>query len=141
MHQPLFLTRWIIWDRQEIIIRPKKILLFPEMRVTKKIFTRAAAKKSFFINLIDFFKWSLHLKNYSLCWKIKSPIFYFFKGKKRRFVRINLLVDFFVCVCVFFLNKKRIYSYTWHAGGQVIKNFSPSRFPETRILFLALYTA
>ena len=108
MHQPLFLTRWIIWDRQEIIIRPKKILLFPEMRVTKKIFTWAAAKKSFFINLIDFFKWSLHLKNYSLSWKIKSPIFYFFKGKKRRFVRINLLVDFFVCVCVFFKQKTYI---------------------------------
>ena len=39
----------------------KKILLFPEMRVTKKIFTQAAAKKIFFMNLIGFCKQSLHL--------------------------------------------------------------------------------
>ena len=37
--------------------RPKKIILFfPEMQVTKKIFTQAAAKKTHFINLIKFFK-------------------------------------------------------------------------------------
>ena len=47
------------------MLRPKKKkLLFPEMWVTKKIFTRAAAKKCF-INLIECFKQSLHLKNYS----------------------------------------------------------------------------
>ena len=78
------------------------------MRVTKNIFIRAAAKK-FFINLIDFSKQSLHLKNYSnstfLCWKTKSTIFYFLKGKKRKFVRINLLVEFFLFVCVFFETK------------------------------------
>ena len=35
----------------------KKIIpLLPEMRVTKKIFTQAAAKNVFFINLIEFFK-------------------------------------------------------------------------------------
>ena len=34
--------------------RKKIILLFPEMQVTKKLF---------FINLIEFFKQSLHLKN------------------------------------------------------------------------------
>ena len=39
----------------------KKILLFPEMRVTKKIFTQAAAKNFFFMNLIGFCKQSLHL--------------------------------------------------------------------------------
>ena len=32
------------------------MLLFPEMRVTKKSFTRAAAKKSFCFNLIELFK-------------------------------------------------------------------------------------
>ena len=63
-------------------IRPKIILLFPEMRVTKKIFTWVAV----FINLTKFFKQSLYLKNYSnsdfLFWKTKSPIFYYLKGKK-----------------------------------------------------------
>ena len=63
--------------------RKKIILLFPEMQVTKKIFTRAAAKKLFFINLIEFFKQSLHLKAYSnstfLGSKTKSPIFYCLK--------------------------------------------------------------
>ena len=47
-------------------LRTKQIiLLFPEIRMTKKIFTRAAAKH-FFINLIEFVKISLH----------------FFEGKK-----------------------------------------------------------
>ena len=37
-------------------VGPKKIvLLFPEMRVTKKIFTRAAGKKLVFVNLIVLF--------------------------------------------------------------------------------------
>ena len=57
----------------------------------EKIFTREAA--NFFYQL----NWIL-LKN-------KEPIFYFLKGKKRKFVRINLLVQFF-CVCVFFLKHK-----------------------------------
>ena len=46
------------------------------MRVTKKIFTWAAASSIFLDNVIDFFKQSLHLKNYSnstfLCWKTKK---------------------------------------------------------------------
>ena len=46
------------------------------MRVKKKIFTWAAANSFFLVNVIDFFKQSLHLKNYSnstfLCWKIKK---------------------------------------------------------------------
>ena len=66
------------------------------------------SQKKFFINLSECFKQSLHLKNYSnsifLCSKTKSPIFYCLKGK-RKFVRINLLVEFF-CLCVFFWNKK-----------------------------------
>ena len=48
-------------------LRPKEIiLLFPEIPVTKKIFNSVAAKKLFFINLVEFFKQSLHLKNYSI---------------------------------------------------------------------------
>ena len=46
------------------------------MRVTKKIFTRAAAIL-FLIKIIEFFIKSLHLKNYSnsifLFWKTKNP--------------------------------------------------------------------
>ena len=38
------------------------MLLFPEMRVTKKTFTRAITKKKKIINLIEFFKQNLHLK-------------------------------------------------------------------------------
>ena len=34
----------------------KKKPLFPKMRMTKKIFIRAAAKKNFLMNLIEFFK-------------------------------------------------------------------------------------
>ena len=55
------------------------------MRMTRKIFIQAAVK-NFFINLIEFFKWSLHLKDYSnstfLSWKTKSPTFYCLKRKK-----------------------------------------------------------
>ena len=105
----------------------KIILLFPEMRVTENIFIRATAKKKKKpktnqkkkknqFNWI--FKIKFTLKNYSnstfLCWKTKSPIFHFLKGKKRKLVRINLLVDFFLFVCVcFFLNNKFIFSYTF----------------------------
>ena len=71
-------------------------------------------KKPFLINLVEFFKYSLLLKNYSnsafLYWKTKNPIFYFLKGEKRKFVRINLLVEFFLFVFVFFLHKKYILS-------------------------------
>ena len=101
-------------------LRPKEIiLLFPEIPVTNKIFfNRVAAKKTFFINLVEFFKQSLHLKNYSnstfLCWKTKSPIFYFFKRKKRKFTQINLLVAiFFVYVCLFLKQKIYILIHIW----------------------------
>ena len=85
---------------------------------------------------------SLHLKNCSnntfLCWKTKSPIFYFLKRKKLKFVQINLLVEIlFVCVYVC-LKQKNIFSYTFDLGGRVRdKKFSPGRYPETRLLFLA----
>ena len=73
---PLFESTWHILFR-------KIIHLFPEMRVTKKIFNRAAAN-FFFINLIELFQ-RLHLKNYSnstfLCWK-KDPYLLLFEGKE-----------------------------------------------------------
>ena len=41
----------------DVVVRQKrKIFLFPELQVMKKIFTPAAAKFFFFINLIEFFK-------------------------------------------------------------------------------------
>ena len=88
---------------------------------TKKIFTRVAAKKKIFINLIEL-----------------SPIFYCLNGKKRKFVQINLLVEIFLFVC--FFETKNIYSHTHstYAGGQVIKKFSLGRFPEIRLLFFGL---
>ena len=56
----------------------KIILLFPEMRVTRKIFTRATAK-GFFNQFSWIFEVKFTLKNYSnnifLCWKTKSPNF------------------------------------------------------------------
>ena len=69
----------------------------------------------FFINLIEL-----------------SPIFYCLNGKKRKFVQINLLVEIFLFVCAFLKQKKKNSTY---AGRQVIKNFSPGRFPEIRLLF------
>ena len=63
------------------------------MRVTRKIFTRAATNLFFLTNLTL----SLHWKDYSnstfLCWKTKSPIFYYLKRKKRQVVWINFLVE------------------------------------------------
>ena len=122
------------------VIRPKKIiLLFPEMPVKKKIFTSAVAKK--IIHLIEFFKQSLHLKYYSnsdfLCWKTKSPIFYCLKGKKRKFVGTNLLVEIILCVCVFF-KQKCIFSYTFHwcrRVGEKTNFFSPGRFRKQDYFF------
>ena len=65
----------------------KIILLFPKMRVTKKKSSPGRPEKSFFINLMELFKQSLNLKNYSngtfLCWKTKSSILYCLKGKKK----------------------------------------------------------
>ena len=67
------------------------------MRVTRKIFPRAAANLFFSINLIEFFKESLHLKSYSnstfQSWKNKESYILLFKEKKRQLIRINLLVE------------------------------------------------
>ena len=51
------------------------------MRVAKKIFTWAAAKKNL-INLVEFSKQSLHLKNYSNSFSLlKKALFHCLKGK------------------------------------------------------------
>ena len=96
------------------VIRPKNNTFVSGNAGDEKNLNRGGRKKCFFINLIEVFKQSLDLKNYSnsnfLCWKTKSPIFYFLKGKKRKFVRINLLVEIFLFVCVFSWNKN-IYSH------------------------------
>ena len=62
-----------------------------------------------------------------------------FKGKKRKFTRINLLLENFLFVCVFF-EIKNICSHTHstYAGGQMTNKFSPGSFPETKILVLVL---
>ena len=50
----------------QTLIRPKReTLLLPEMQVTRKTFIRVAANFFFLMNLIEFFKKHLHLKNYS----------------------------------------------------------------------------
>ena len=114
---------WMVTQVSDVVlketwIRPKKIPLLPEMRMTKKILIRAAAKK-IFINFTDFFKWSLHLKNFSsstfLCWKTKGPLL--LKEKKCKFVRRNLLWKFF-CFCMFF-ETKNIFSYTLNLSAWV----------------------
>ena len=61
------------------------------------------------------------------------------KGKKRKFVRINLLVEIFLFVCVFFWNKKYVSSYTFELCRRVgDRNILNGRFPETRLLFFGL---
>ena len=100
------------------------------MRVTKKIFTRAPAKK-FFINLIEFFKQRLHLKILlTALFLVEKNIFR--REIKHKFVRINF------CLFLWFFERKKKYFHTHstQAGGQVIKKLSPRRFPGTRLFFL-----
>ena len=85
----------------------------------------------------------MHLTNYSnisfFCWKTKILSFIFWRERKRKFVQINLLVEIlFVCKYVFLKQKMYVLIPIWlmRAG----KKFSPSRFPETRLLFLALFS-
>ena len=100
------------WQKQLPIKETKKKLLFPEMRVTKKIFTRAPAKK-FFINLIEFFKQRLHLKILlTALFLVEKNIFR--REIKHKFVRIN-----FCLFLWFFERKKKIFSYTFDLGGRV----------------------
>ena len=75
--------------------------------------TKRKIKSSIQLNFLHkVYHMSLHLKNYSnrtfLCWKTNISVLYSLKGKKYKFVRINLLVElFFVSVCVFL--KQKIY--------------------------------
>ena len=103
------------------------------------------SQKYFFINLTEFFKQSLHLKNYSnntfLCWKTKSHIFYCLKGKRRKFIQMNLLVEIFLFVCVFFWNEKCIFSYTFGLCRRVDdkKFFHPADFRKQDYFFWPYY--
>ena len=82
------------------------------MRVTKKISPRRLQKKKKKkkkINLIECFKKSLHLKHYSnstFLLKNKEPyVLLCLKGKKRKLVRINLLIETLLFLYVFFETK------------------------------------
>ena len=73
------------------------------MRVTKKS-SPGRPQKKIFINLIEFFKQSLHLKTTltkHFFVKTKERYLLLFKRKKRKFVRINLLLEIFLFVCFF----------------------------------------
>ena len=66
--------------KKRILMRPrKKFPMFPEMRVSKKNFTRVEQKNIFLMNLIEFYTSSLHLRIYSnstfLCWLRHKNIF------------------------------------------------------------------
>ena len=88
------------------------------MRVTKKIFTRAATKKKNY--LIEFFIRSLHLKTTLTALffveKQRALTFIVWREKKRKFVRMNLLAEFSLFVL---FETKNIYSHTHstYAGG------------------------
>ena len=62
-----------------------------------------------------------------------------FEGKKRKFVRINLLVKIFLFVCAF-LNKKYMFSYTFDLCGWVgdKKIFYPTDFQKQDYFFFGL---
>ena len=92
----------------------QKKLLFLEMRVTKKIFTGAAA--------------NLLFNRFSGDILFSSVISFVFFG----------ILVFFVCLFVFW-NWKYTFWYKFDYGaGWVIKTFSPGRFPETWLLFFGL---
>ena len=94
----------------------KIVFLYPQEQGTKKIFPLAAAKKKLFINLIELLKKSLHYET------TLTELFLVKKqgaGKKRKFVLINLLMEIFLFVCMFFWNKKYIFSYTFDLCGRV----------------------
>ena len=61
--------------------------------------------KKLFYQFNWIFSTKFTLKNYSNrtfpCWKTESPIFYCLKGKKRKSIQINLLVEIFLFVHVF----------------------------------------
>ena len=92
-------------------------------------------KKKLFINLIELLKKRLHYKT------TLKELFLVKKqgaGKKRKFVRINLLMEVFLFVCMFFWNKKYIFSYTFDLCGRVRdkKKFHPADFRKQDYFFL-----
>ena len=102
-----------------VIGQAQKIIpMFLEILLTKKVFTWRAAKKS--INLIEFFKQSLHLKNcYNSTAFIEKQraLLLLFEGKKRKLVRINLLVRIFLFVCFFKTNNIYSHTHSMYADG------------------------
>ena len=61
--------------------------MFPEMRMTRKIFTRATANLFFLINLINLFNKSLHLK---------EPHLFFYKQLgQASALKVTYIVKFF----------------------------------------------
>ena len=88
----------------------------------KKNFHPGGRKKYFVINLIDFFKRILHLKKpllqYFSFLKNNESYLLLFEGKKRKFVRINLLVEIFLFLCVYFETKNtHSHTHSTHADG------------------------
>ena len=95
----------------------KKILLFPEMRVTRKIFTRAPA--DFFLSIFQ--------------------RYYLFFSFFCFFVFLFFFLFSFLFLLVWFLKLKiNILIHIRLCGGWVIKKYSPGRFSETKLLFFGL---
>ena len=96
------------------IIRPKKILLFPEMRVSRKIFNPAAAFFFFFLSILR-----------------RNSVFFF-----------SFFCFFDSCFCLFvccFLKFKMYILIHIRLCGRVTdKKISPGRLMETRLLFFGL---
>ena len=106
---------FLLFFRLKTLIRPTKIiLLFPEMRVTKKIFTQAAANLFFnqFFGDILFFS-SVSFASIGSCFLIWFVCC---------FLKLIMYILLHIRLC----------------GRRVIKDILPSRFPETRILFFGL---
>ena len=101
------------------LYKAKKIILFfPEMRVTRKILTRAAANLFLLINFPEMFSFFLSL------------FFFAFFG-----------LCFFCWCCwfvAFFKLKLYILIHIRLSGRVSDKIFSSDRFPETRLLFFVL---
>ena len=98
----------------------EKKLLFPEMRVTRKIFTRVA---------VIFFS---QFSGGSLFSSLASFVYFSFF-----FLFFDSCVFCLYCCC-FLKLKMHILIHIWLCGQVSDNIFSPGWFPETRILFLAV---
>ena len=87
---------WQLWFHV-VLLAKIKILLFLEMRVTRKIFTRVVANFLFDnqFNWIFQIKFTLKelLKQHFYLLKNKDSYLLLFKEKKRQFLQINFLVE------------------------------------------------